>query len=555
MNEIRDRLADGGERLPVMPLLAALCVASAATLVVMGTNLTFFNDEWYILMQRPGLSADTIFEPNNQHLSAIPVLVFKTLVELFGLDEQLPFRLLLAAVVVSLAVLVFAYVRDRLGPGLALVAAALLLFLGPAWEDLLWSFQIGLVGSTATGVAVLILLERDTPRRNLAACLLLVVSILLSDVGVPFIAGAAVAVALRRRPAQLWIPGAAALVFAGWWIAYGTDARSDFNVGNLARSPAYLIDSASSGLSSLAGLTERPGGETDLLAWGRPLLALVAVAVAFAFTRRSRPAPFLLVVVAAAVVFWVLVGSNFIVGREATSSRYQLVTATFVVLIGAEAFRGFRPGPVALGTVICLAVVAIGSNLAALSKGYDFMRLHSTFARVDLGALELMRGNVPPTFQLVESAARTPFLSGVTAEGYFRESEAHGTPAQTPEEILAEAPELRAAADNVMAAGYRLRLQPQARAAAAVPGCELVSARFDAEPVEAELEPGGALVTNLGAQPVDLGVRRFAPAGSQTNLARLGGGFSALLAIPRDDSDLPWHLSAAGGSPIRVCPA
>src|SRR4051812_7541487 len=187
---------------PVWIVLGALCLGSVATIVVLGSKLTFFNDEWYVLLLRPGLSAHTVLEPHNGHLSAIPILVYKGLVAAFGLDAQVPFRIALAIVVVALGLVVFAYVRERCGDVLALLAAALLLFLGSAWQDLLWSFQIGLVGSLPTGIGALLALERRTRRGDALACLLLVLSIALSNLGTSFILAAAIVV-LMRRPRAL----------------------------------------------------------------------------------------------------------------------------------------------------------------------------------------------------------------------------------------------------------------------------------------------------------------------------------------------------------------
>ena len=96
-------------------LLVLLCAASALTLIVLGTRLTFFNDDWYFIFQRPGFSADSIFEPHNGHLSALSVLIYKGLIEVFGLDFQLPFRAVLATSVVSLGVLVYLLVEERAG--------------------------------------------------------------------------------------------------------------------------------------------------------------------------------------------------------------------------------------------------------------------------------------------------------------------------------------------------------------------------------------------------------------------------------------------------------
>jgi hypothetical protein len=520
---------------------------------VLGTRLTFFNDEWYLLLQRPGLSADSIFQPSNEHLIALPVLIYKGLIAAFGFDSQLPYRLLLAATVVALAVAVFAFVRERAGQLLALLSAAVLLFLGPAWEDLLWSFQIGFIGSLAAGVGVLLALQRESPRRNIAACALLVVSILLSDLGISFVVAAAVAVLLRRRPSQLWIPATPALLFAAWWIAYGHEASSHLTLRNLAQTPQYVLDSVASGLASLVGLARYSDGSAlDTYTWGRPLLAVAVLAVAVWLSRGGRPRPFLLVVAAAALSFWILAAANYTPGREPGASRYQLISASFVVLLAAEAFRPVRLRPAGLASATLLALVVIGANLGALNDGYKFMRTHSAIAEADLGALEIARGHAPPQFRLANPVAHTDFLGGVTADAYFRESDQHGSPADSPEEILAAPPDARQAADSVLAAGYRLGLAPARTPRHSRQGCQRV-APGSAGTAGVELPPGGALISNLGAAPTAIAVRRFAPPDRPIGLGILGPGLSTPLRVPVDSVGLPWYLLVSDSAPLEVC--
>jgi len=552
-SRLRRVLADGGESIPVWAPLAALCLASATLLVVLGTRLTFFNDEWHILFQRQGFSADSILEPHNEHLSAIPILVFKALIALFGLESQLPYRLALAVVVVSLGVLVFWFVRQRAGNLLALAAAALVLFLGTAWEDLLWSFQIGLIGSLATGVGVLIALERDTPRRNAIACALLVFSILLSDLGIPFVIAATVAVLLRRRPRQLWVPGAATAVFAAWWIGWGHEAETEVTFGNIARAPTYVLDSLASGLTSIFGLARYSAGTLETYQWGRPLVALVAIALVVWAVRGGRPSRQAIVVASAALSFWILAGINFTEGREATASRYQLIDATLLILLAAELLRPVRLHPAALAAVAVLALVAIAANLGALKSGYDFLRGDAAIAKADLGALEIVGPRAPGDYQLVEPVAHTPYLTGVTAEAYFEETAEHGTPAYTVAEIEASPAEVRQAADNVMLAGYEVGLETTTRGRDRA-GCRRIEGAFGGGAVEVVVPAGGATVTNLGGPELALHLRRFAPVELPVGVGKLAAGFSGRIELPRDELGLPWRLVATGGSPLEVCP-
>ena len=532
--------------------LAALCLASALTLVVLGTRLTFFNDEWYVLLLRPGVSAHSLLDPHNGHLSLIPIAVYKALVAMFGLDQQLPFRVVLAAVVVALGVLVFVFVRERCGDLLGLLAAAVVLFLGSAWQDLLWSFQIGLVGSLATGVGVLLCLERETRRADLAACGLLVASIALSNLGVSFILAAAVAVLMRRRPRELWIPGVPAALFAAWWLGYGRDAETGFSLTNVGHTPAYVLDSIAAALSSLFGLSTQPNGGIDAYAWGRPLLLLATAAIAFWLLRGGRPSRGVLPIAAAALSWWVLLGVDFIPNwREPDTSRYQLISGTFLILLAAEAFRPVRLRPPALAAISAVTLVCIGANIGALKDGYDFFRTESTIAKANLGALEIGRGHIKPKFRLLQPIARSIYLTGVFAGPYYRESEAHGSPAYSEAEIAAAPGGDRSAADVVLASGYNLRLQPLA--AGSVPpsaGCRRVDGAW--QPAVAQVPRGGAVLTNLSPVAAEIRLRRYAD-DFPADLGVLAARSSARLAIPLDSASQSWELQISGAA--DVCPA
>ena len=149
-------------------VLALVCAASILVLTILGTRLTFFNDDWYFLLQRPGLEGSSVLSPHNGQLVVGVDLSYKALVALWGFD-QLPFRLLLSAAVSAVGVVVYLLVAERIGPLLGIVAATLIVFLGPAWEALLFYASIGPVAALAAGLAALLLLQRDTPRRNAAA--------------------------------------------------------------------------------------------------------------------------------------------------------------------------------------------------------------------------------------------------------------------------------------------------------------------------------------------------------------------------------------------------
>jgi hypothetical protein len=261
------------------------------------------------------------------------------------------------------------------------------------------------------------------------------------------------------------------------------------------------------------------------------------------------------VVGTAALGFWALAGAGYTLGREPIASRYQLITATFLILVAAELFRPVRLRPSALLGIVAAAAFAVGANIAALHGGYEFLRADAAVAQADLGALEIARATVPAELRLTEPVAGSPYLYGVTAGSYFREAAAHGTPASSAAEIAAATPAARQGADGVMAAAYGfalVRARPQAGLGSA-PGCRRL-APATAGRSELRLPRRGAEIVNLGSMPADLSVRRFAPPALARGIGTLAGGSAADLPLAGDRVRRPWRLLASPGSTIAVCP-
>ena len=74
-------------------LLAGLMVGAAALILVKGRGLIFFYDEWAWVMRRRGWSVGTFLEPHNEHLSLVPVTIFKVLFVTVGLSHYWVYRL------------------------------------------------------------------------------------------------------------------------------------------------------------------------------------------------------------------------------------------------------------------------------------------------------------------------------------------------------------------------------------------------------------------------------------------------------------------------------
>ncbi len=544
-------------------LLALVCTAGGLLVVVLRSRLTFFNDDWYFLLQRPGLEShgglDTLLAPHNGNIVVLLALMYKALVAVFGLGFQLPFGLVTGLTVAALGVLVFVLVEERLGPVVALAAAAVVVFMGPAWEALLFFASISHLGALTLGVAALLALQSDTTARNVTACGLLVCAVLLFTLAIPFIVGAAiVVVAVRRRPGQLWIPAPPTALFGLWWVFYGHKQKSGITAGHIEHLPRYVFDAVSVGLASVTGLAH--GSLPAALSSGHLLTVVAAAWLVAWLVKGGRPTAWSLVFAGTALSFWLLTGASAIAGRGATASRYQLTSATLLILLAAELLRGIRIGRAGLAVLSAACVLIVASNLLVMRHGFDFMRVESQTAEVDLGALELLGHAAPPGLTLTTSVGDDPYLSGVTAGRYFAQTRSHGSPpVSSAQRIASSASRLRQAADSVLVAGYGIAARP-ALTGHSDRGCVRLPAGIAQAGPPFALSPRGAVVRNLTSVPLVIGVSHFAPSQRPTYIAFLGGRGSTRVGIPIASANVRWRLSVTTGrraalAAVVACPA
>jgi hypothetical protein len=538
-------------------------------LLSLAADLTFFQDSWEFLINRRELSVDALLQPHNEHIVLLPVAIEILLLQVFGMTSAMPEFVVLTALLLATAALVFVYVRRRLGEWPALMAAVLLLFLGPAWQDLLWPFEIGFVGSVLCGVAMLLALEREDARGDAWACVLLVLSLAFSSLGLAFAAAAVVDVAQQRRRLGLWRAWLAALpllLYAGWYAGWGREAEGHVSLHNVLVSPRFVLEAATAATEALvgmSGLTDEPVGQA---AWGPALLVLLLAALAYAVYRRAlRPSPRLWPALAAAATFWFLAGFNFIPGREAWSSRYLYAGAALVLLIVADLLAGAKLGRRALLVAGAVTVVAAASNLVPLRDGHDFLESQTVLTRADLAAIEIARDSVEPSFGLTPEVAGTPFLIDVNAGEYLEAVDEYGSPAYTPAE-LAAAPEYgRVQADVVLAAALPVSIETL-RARETVPGggdgdhsghrCGAVPPVGDVPPAGGNglpLRPGLTTIELPPGPPATIDLRRFAAAEFPLVSEGVPGSSTTVLRIPRDEAARPWRLRIEAVQGARVC--
>gem|GEM_PF-876620 len=377
-----DRTATAERRRPALDLVStragliwlAFSAATVVALVVLGRHLTFWQDEWSFIGAEPsGLGSWLV--PHNEHWSTVPLLLYRGILAVVGLHTYLPYLGLLAALHVIAAGGAFVLVARRLPSWAALVCVAPLLALGSGYENLLWAFQIGFVGSVAAGTWGLVALETDhRPRTAVAGVGLLIVALASSGMGLFFVLAAAVRLmadpAYRRRIVWLAIPAG---VFAVWYLAYGRQGVS----GSFA-APAHVAVFAVRGfvyaVSRIAGfdLAGRASVAGSILAV--VALALVAGVLVRAAMRRSV-SPLALGGLIGAVGMYTVVGLTRadLASDFATRSRYVYVAAFLLVpALGdliARVSAGRRVPSVAVVGLLALAGLSVGANVLDLRAG------------------------------------------------------------------------------------------------------------------------------------------------------------------------------------------
>ena len=517
---------------------------SGALLLHWLNRLTFWRDEWDFLLHRHGWGPTTFLHPFVEQLLAIPVLVYRVLVTTFGMDSALPWQIVAVVLFLLSVSVLFVYVRRRAGEWVALAAILPILFLGPSWDDLLFPFQMALFGSMACGIGAFLALDRRDRAGDLTAMVLLIVALLFFDLGIPFVAGATLEIALGRdrwrRAFVVVIPTALWLL---WYAAWGHNAHTFISVHNFANSPSYVLDGLASSLATLVGLGVPLGDyQASPLDWGRPLLVLAVGLAAWRVYALRRPPARLLAVLVVLLGFWGLTALNANPLAPPTAGRYQYLGIILMVLVAAELVRGVRIRGWIVVALVLVGVAAALTNGVMLKNQAAGLATIAQQERGGLAALELTRGRVDPGFKLTQENSGVDYLGTLDADSYFSAIDAYGSPAYSPAELAGASEPAKVSADMVFAAALGIEMTP-----ARVGGTACVGAGPD---TPLRVPPSG-LVLRAKSSGVQASLRRYATQSFPVPLGPLPPGGQRLLAIPSDRSSEPWILGLSG--PATVC--
>jgi hypothetical protein len=538
-NEPKQVMQLSSKRVALLALMVGVGI-SGALLLALDSQLTFIADDWELLVARDGWAPDVFLSPFHENIVVGPAAVFKLLLAIFGMGSAIPFYVVSISLFLLSAVLLFFYLRMRVGDWLALIGAILVLFLGAAFEDLLWAFQLGYFGSMAAGLGMLLALDRCDRRGDRIACGLLAVSLAFSSLGIVFAAGALVSVVLAKpRGRRLYVGILPLALFAIWWLGWGHEAEGHISLENLAHLPSYVFNSAAAGLTSLLGLATNDGSQPDQahLIWGQILLPIVAALIAFRAVRDKGLSRGLAVALVLALTFWALAGLNRSGERFPTSSRYQYPSAVFLLLVAGEALRGLRVPRLAIAAAAVIAVVAAIGGISLMQREHEERwepaadSIRSSLAAVDLAG---------PSAERAFPVVFPPNIT-VSARRYLAAVGEHGSPALSENELLKRPETERAGADLSLKppnSGAIGRCQTLASSTAGDTGLTLLRGEFT--------------MKNEGNSPVEVMLGRFSNEFS-VSLGPLDPQVSTSLVIPVDNASRPWRLGLIGSGPVRLC--
>ena len=363
----------------------------------------------------------------------------------------------------------------------------------------------------------------------LAGCLLLVLAVGFSSLGLAFAVGAVGRRDSAPAPARAFAPlraGGRDRALRTWCFGYGHEAESAVTAHNVLKSPIFFVKGLSASVGALTGLSVLSGDPG-----GKPYLgfaALVALVAALAWRLRRPPglASRFWPVAATAATFWFL---SAFAGREAVANRYMHFGAILILMMVADLLAGVRFRVRALAATGAIVVLATAINLTELDDGADWLGEQSVLTRADIGAMEIAERTVAPTFYVDPTWAGTPSLVDV---GALITSRPSASTARPPTPRPSWPPRLRPAANRPTGAlrGAAGRFQGRTGpATGARRRCIVVGAR--AAPADASRRATPDRVAAGSAAAYSL--RRYAPASfrcdSDPHPAARGPG-----RIPRD---------------------
>jgi hypothetical protein len=328
-------------------------------------GMWFFFDEWDFVVR--GLSFREVIEPHNEHISVLPILIWKALQGVFSLTTYVPFHAVLWLIAAAIGVTAAAIVLRSGVPAIVAGGIALIiLVLGGGATNLIWAFQIGFLLSVFGFLGAVLALElSESPTASAIASGLLLVSGLSSGMGVAAVAAIAGALAARRQFRRAVAVCLAPTVVVGLWLVAYRDAVVGAHENSLGESlllfPSYVATGLTASVDALIGVGLGVG-------WGVTLIVLGGVVVSLVIDRRPPVALVAPLLMAFLVFAMTALGRAALLGvDQAQAPRYVYIGGVMLAIVFAVSWYRYAPqrltGSTAVTAAVALAllVFALGS--------------------------------------------------------------------------------------------------------------------------------------------------------------------------------------------------
>lgn len=576
LDRVRPWLRRTGENRVAYAVLALAFAIAAVLILGWGKGQTFVNDEWNYLVSVRGFSLETLLHPQNGHLLVVPLLLYKALFATVGADSHVPYQVTTLVLHLTVATLFFALVRTRLPLAAAVALTVLVAFFGAGWDTVMGAYEIPNLTGMAAGLAMLLALERRTPAGNLAACILLGLSLASFSVGIAFALGALFAIWLGGRAEwrRAWIVLVPFALYLAWFLWARKFGQSQVTTEAVSSIFSGMADQLAALCAAVAGLFRVPGSAelTDLIQirpeWGYPLAIVLGALVALHLRRAPRSIRFW-TVAATLVLYLALVASGLSPDRAPNASRYVYMGGILVLLLIAELGRDIRWSTVTGLVAFVFFGLALTANVAELRAGGRLFQAEGDTNRATLAALELSRGRVDPDLLVEdESTAHSHPDMLFSASAYFDAADDFGSPAYSPERLQTAGEQAREAADQELVRALGLSSAPLAgplRAAGSSPpvlaasagrtaglaGCTVLTPPpGEAASFQLELPRGGFAYAATSGAELELSLARFGTAFATSLPLRFDRGE---VAIPADAAVVPWRAEINTDGRTFVC--
>ena len=306
-------------------------------------NTWFLGDDFAILTDRYFASLDgnwsqALLLPHNDHLIALPVLVFIALGHLVGLNNHLVYMLPAIFMHIAILLAVAIILKKRCTSTLtALSAVCCIAFLSAGYEVLMMATNMAHVAPIFLGLYQLILVDHDgdISKRDIVATMLGVIAVLCAGTSIPLIIMIALFLVLKRQfkraslialpPASLWLI---------WFFKYGTlnhgvKGDTQFTTFNKTEQIAQYVIKGLQG--SLEAISHIGGSSTFLI-----ILCFLGL-YKKSIKSQAILMPFCMAV--GSVLFYFITGFSRVTFGSPVSSRYVYLGDIFIsplVFIGIE---------------------------------------------------------------------------------------------------------------------------------------------------------------------------------------------------------------------------